>query len=229
MENKIQLTETQKNLVSRLPLFKGKSDRSVEDIFDRLDYEGISIDKGDILIKQNTPCLHLYILLKGNLEVNIIDISGISVKVEDLEAPRTFATPHLFDEEGLFPATFTATEECILFKATKDSVFNLISSEPDILKNFLRITGNCNACTVNRLRVLSYKGIRSRFIYYIFDHKTSSDTAILKHNQTQLAEYMSVSRPALANEIKKLVEEKLIVISGRDVTILNTQALMQYL
>jgi len=40
---------------------------------------------------------------------------------------------------------------------------------------------------------------------------------------------MGVSRPALANEMKKLVEEGLINISGKEVTLLKPQILMQNL
>ena len=118
----------------------------------------------------------MHILLQGNLEVNIVDVSGNNVKVENIVAPRAFATPHLFNDNNIFPATFTVVEDGILMRATKESVFRLISSEPELLKNFLRLTGNCNACTVSRLRILSYKSIRSRFIYYLFEHKVDENS-----------------------------------------------------
>ncbi len=125
----------------------------------------------------------------------------------------------VFSGNNIFPATFTVVEDGILLKAGKDSVFDLISSEPDLLKNFLRISGNCNACTISRLRILSYKSIRSRFVYYLFERKQANNTATMDHNQTQLAEYMSVSRPALANEIKKMADEGLITITGNQLNL----------
>lgn len=229
MTEELYLTSDQIAIIHKIPLFRGMSEEFKRTLLDRLDYTITSIKKGDIIIRQDTPCVHMYILLKGNLEVNIVDVSGNNVKVENLVGPRAFATPHLFNDNNIFPATFTVVEDGILFKATKESAFNLISSEPDLLKNFLRITGNCTACTVSRLRILSYKSIRSRFVYYLFEHKRGSHTARLDHNQTQLAEYMGVSRPALANEIKKLVEEGLISISGKEVILLKPQILMQNL
>lgn len=105
----------------------------------------------------------------------------------------------------------------------------MISSEPELLKNFLRLTGNCNACTVSRLRILSYKSIRSRFIYYLFEHKVDSNSSVMEHNQTQLAEYMGVTRPALANEIKKMVDEGLIKVSGKNVKLISTSELLKFI
>jgi CRP-like cAMP-binding protein len=223
------LTEQQINIIHKIPLFKGISEQHKQNLLDRLDYTVSEISKGDIIIRQDTTCSHMYILLQGRLEVNIIDVSGNNVKVENIIAPRAFATPHLFDDNNIFPATFTVVEDGILLKATKESVFTLISSEPDLLKNFLRITGNCNACTVSRLRILSYKSIRSRFVYYLFEHKRGNDRSVLEHNQTQLAEYMGVTRPALANEIRKMIEEELISVSGKDVILLSPQELIKYL
>lgn len=225
----IDLTDQQINLIHKIPLFRGMSDGLRETLLDRLDYIAKPICKGEIIIHQGTPCQHMYILLKGNLEVNIIDVSGNNVKVENLVGPRAFATPHLFDGNSIFPATFTVVEDGFLFMATKESAFNLISSDPSLLKNFLRVTGNCTACTVSRLRILSYKSIRSRFISYLFDHKNESDLATMEHNQTQLAEYMGVTRPALANEIRKLVEEGLIKVNGKEVSLLSIPTLIRYI
>ncbi|NDV69461.1 Crp/Fnr family transcriptional regulator [Dysgonomonas sp. 25] len=223
------LTDEQIRVIHKIPLFRGVSDEFKETMLDKMDYAVYEIKKGEIVIRQDTPCNHMHILLRGNLEVNIIDVSGNNVKVENIVAPRSFATPHLFNDNNIFPATFTAIEETILLKATKESVFKIISSEPELLKNFLRLTGNCNACTVSRLRILSYKSIRSRFIYYILNHKKSDGLAVMEHNQTQLAEYLCVTRPALANELKKMSDEGLIRTNGKEVEILSVAALMKYI
>ena len=228
MDNQIDLTEQQINIIHKIPLFSGISEEAKKDLLNRLDYFLTPLKKGEVIIRQDTPCNHMHILLAGKLDVNIIDVSGNNIKVEDLVAPRSFATPHLFDGNNVFPATFTVAEDGLLMRATKESAFRLISSEPEMLKNFLRLTGNCNVCTVSRLRILAYKNIRSRFVYYLFEYKPNEQNIItIAHNQTQLAEYMNVTRPALAREIKNMIDEGLIEMSGREVKILNRKVLMQ--
>lgn len=229
MEDQKILSEQEINIIHKIPLFRDTTDEFKRTLLSKLDYTVKILHKGEVIIRQGTPCIHMYILLKGNLEVNIIDVSGNNVKIENLVGPRAFATPHLFDEYGIFPATFTVVEDGVLFMATKESAFKLISSNPELLKNFLRITGNCTACTVGRLRILSYKSIRSRFAYYLLEHKRSDSLAVMAHNQTQLAEYLNVTRPALANELKKMVEEGLIKINTREVVILSYSSLLKYI
>lgn len=229
MNDQLCLTDQQINIIYKIPLFRGISDDFKKELFEKLDYTVFRIKKGDIVIEQGTQCNHLHILLAGNLEVNIIDASGNKVKVENIVAPRSFGTPHLFNDNNIFPATFTVVEDGILLKATRDSVFKQISSQPEMLKNFLRLTGNCNACTVSRLKILSYKGIRSRFISYLFEHRRGDNLSVMNHNQTQLAEYIGVTRPALANEMKKMTDEGLIRIDGRNAELLSIQLLLKYL
>ena len=151
------------------------------------------------------------------------------VKVEEIIAPRAFATPHLFGENNILPATFTVSKDSILLMATRTSVFKLISSVPQLLHSFLCVTGNCNKCTVTRLRILSYKNLRSRFVYYLMEHRTSAGIALLEHNQVQLADYLGVTRPALSKEINKMIKEGLISVDKREVTLLNMQGLKEYI
>jgi len=223
-----ELTDQHKNIILKIPLFRGISEELKSDFFNRIEYALMPLKKGQVIIEQGSPCNHLHILLGGTLDVNIIDASGNDIKVEDLVAPRSFATPHLFDGNNIFPATFTVAEDGLLMRITKDSAFRLISSEPEMLKNFLRLTGNCNVCTVSRLRILAYKNIRSRFAYYLLEYQRDENNRItIAHNQTQLAEFINVTRPALAREIRNMIDEGIIEVSGKDIKILNYKALLQ--
>ncbi len=209
-----------------IPLFQNFTKQMQEEVLERLEYQIDQYPKGEVIIRQGTVCNYLHILMKGKLHVDVVDVSGSKVRVETIRAPRTFATPHIFAQKNLFPATFTVVEEVTLLRATKESVFSLMNSMPLFLQNFLCVSTNCNKCTMTRLRVLTFRGIRNRFIYYLFDHaKEGSDIVELEHNQVQLAEYFGVTRPALAKEIGKLVDEGYISISQGKVKILNRHAL----
>lgn len=219
------------NEIFTIPLFRNFTKEMREDVLKRLDYRIDEYPKGEVIIRQGTVCKYLHLLLKGKMYVDVIDVSGNEVRVETIRAPRSFATPHIFAEKNLFPATFTVVEDITLLRATKESVFALMNSIPLFLQNFLCVSTSCNKCTLTRLRVLTFRSIRTRFIYYLFDHmKDGSDTVELdEHNLVQLAEYFGVTRPALSKEIKKLVEEGHIAFTHRKVKIINRQALSHML
>lgn len=113
---------------------------------------------------------------------------------------------------------------------TKESTFKLISQDPKVLHNFLCITGNCNACTVSRLKALSRKTVRERFVVYLFENRISNSTSItIAHTQSELAEYLNVTRPALSKEINKMTKEGIILMTGKKIEVLNEAALKEYI
>lgn len=226
---KIDFTDEYKELLLQIPLFRESSSELKRRLINELEFTLYEVPKKEVVLQQDTSCHHLYVLLKGELSVDIIDVAGNLVKVEEIIAPRAFATPHLFGNNTILPATFTTRSYSVLLMATRSSVFKLISSEPQLLHSFLCVTGNCNKCTVTRLRILSYKNLRSRFVYYLMEHRISPTLSLLEHNQVQLADYLSVTRPALSKEINKMIKEGQIGVNKKEVTLLNTQALKEYI
>lgn len=207
----IEFNDYYRDILFSIPLFRDLNSYIKKRLIQELDFGLYRIQNNEIVAEQGKACFRLYILLKGELEVNIIDANGNEVLIENIVAPRAFATPHLFKEDNRFPATFKTIEESILLTATKDSTFRLISEYPDILRNFLCVSGKCNVCTTMRLDVLSRKTIRERILVY-FLKKLDKNSNVIKmsHTLTQLAEYLNVTRPALSTEFNKMEKEGLI-------------------
>lgn len=227
---KILLSDIHKEKLFQIPLFRDLPQNIKLSLLDKLDFVVYAADKKEIVVTQGTPCNKLYVLLEGKLRTDIIDGLGNEVMIEYIIAPRTFATPHLFSSNNTLPATFTATEDSVVLMATKESTFKVISQDPQVLHNFLCIAGNCNICTVSRLKPLSRKTVRERFIVYLFEHKKKESLKVeIMHTQSQLAEYLNVTRPALSKEINKMMKEGLIVMEGKSIDILNIRALEKYL
>lgn len=228
--DRIDYTDEIGELLFSIPLFNDLPGNVKQALLTKLECQFYRFGKKEIIARQNTPCRWLYVLLKGKLRADIIDALGNEILIEYIIAPRTFATPHLFSADATLPATFTALEKGVLLTATKESLFRLFSEEPGILRNFLRITGNCTQCTVKRLHILSFKSVRSRFVAYLMEcKKPGANVVTLLHNQQQLAEYLSVTRPALSKEIHKMAKEGLIRIQNPDIYLLVPEVLKQSL
>lgn len=89
----------------KIPLFKNFTLKMREEFLDKLEYTVEEHPKGKTIIHQGTTCNALHVLLEGKLNVDVLDVSGNIVRVETIQAPRTFATPHIFcgkkQSEGL--------------------------------------------------------------------------------------------------------------------------------
>src|SRR5574344_1597403 len=177
-------------------------------ILDVLDFKIFSYERHEVIAEQGNPCKYLMILLEGCIRADMIDGLGNLIKIEDIIAPRSFATPHLFSKDNTLPSTFTVVQKSILLFATKESTLKMISMEQQLLKSFFHASSNCNKCTVARLRVICRKTVRERFIVYLLNcrHKDTVDI-FLTHSESELAGYLNVTRPALSKEINKLIQE----------------------
>lgn len=216
------LTEEYKELLLSIQLFNNLPLNIKNSFIEKLDYNVYEIHKNDIVARQNTLCKQLMILLKGRLRVDTIDSSDNEILIEYIDAPRTFATPYLFNENKMLPATFKSEGDGVILLANKDSFFSLFGDAPHLLKNFLCVVGNCTKCSSVRLKILSYKNMRSRFIAYLFQQRKDDEQMVeIEHNQVELADYLCVTRPALTKEISKMVKEGLLSIKGKRVEMFN--------
>lgn len=224
----IRYDDAYREILLTITLLKDLQENIKRELIEKLDVLVYEIPKGETVIKQGSICRKLYVLLKGKLRVDMIDVNGNDILIEYIEAPRAFATPLLFNEDARFPATFTAVEDNILLTASKESAFNVFCEYPEILKRFLNIAGKCNVCTTVRLDILSRKTIRERLLVYFFKHKKKEDFVVsMMHSQIQLAQYLNVSRPALSTEINKLEKEGLIKRKGKNRIELNLKELRE--
>ena len=82
--------------IFKIPLFRNFTLKMQEELLDNIEYTVDRYPKGETIIRQGSSSNALHILLKGKLNVDVTDVSGNVVRVEVIQAPRTFATPHIF-------------------------------------------------------------------------------------------------------------------------------------
>ena len=79
---KIQLTDTHKEKLFQIPLFRDLPLNIKESLLEKLDFVIYAADKKEIVVTQGTPCNKLYVLLEGKLRTDIIDGLGNEVMIE---------------------------------------------------------------------------------------------------------------------------------------------------
>ena len=70
----------------KIPLFKNFTLKMREEFLDKLEYTVEEHPKGKTIIHQGTTCNALHVLLKGKLNVDVLDVSGNIVRVETIQA-----------------------------------------------------------------------------------------------------------------------------------------------
>ena len=158
--------------------------------------------------------------------------SGGLLTVEVIKAPKPLASAFLFAENNAFPVDVTATEESKVLMINRDDVIELFRKDAKFMEQYLKYNSNKTQFLSNKLQILTIKTIRGKLAHYLLEQLSlchsvspSVNTFVMDKNQTELAKYFGVSRPALARTFSELQQEKIISADRNRVTVLKIQAL----
>lgn len=217
-------------LLSKCPVFHGISEKRTEELLKHIHYQIKNFSKDDLVAIAGEQITHLYIILSGSVKGEMIDYSGKTIKIEDIEAPRPLATAFLFGKENNFPVTVSANNDVKILAVPISEFLKLLQMDLNILKNYLNSISSRTQFLSQKLHFLSFKTIKEKVAHYLLQKAGERLHSVeLKNTQQQLADLFGVTRPSLARVLAEMQREKLIVIEKRTVTLLNKEKLNELL
>ena len=87
------------DLISRSPLFTGIGPEELSVLIDKIHFRIKHFQKGEVIVLREDACNHLMILMKGSVTGEMLDFSGKTIKIEDIEAPRAIPTQKIILED----------------------------------------------------------------------------------------------------------------------------------
>src|SRR5690606_1988994 len=151
----------------------------------------------------------------------MIDYSGKTIKIEDIEAPRPLASAFLFGKENRFPVTVSANSDVQLMAIPVPEFLKLLQRNTQILINYLNNISSRSQFLSQKLHFLSFKTIRGKIAHFLLQQAGENLHSFeLKTTQQQLSELFGVTRPSLARVMSEMQREKLFVVDRKTVTLL---------
>lgn len=225
------MNKNEAKTISSCPLFSGISADEVVDIFKSVSFSIKSYNKDSLVMIRGDEYDSLKILLEGEVSAEIPDVTGKTIKIEDLKTPAAIALGILFADNNTLPVTIVARSDIRLISIPKDSIIKIAQKNKDFLMNYFTESGNKVVFLTEKLRQLKFKSLRQKFSGYILNlsAKQNSETVTLPHNRKELAELFGVARPSLSRICSELSDENLLRIEGKNITILNKKGLKESL
>lgn len=213
-------------LLIKCPIFAGITETEIEILLKKIHFQVKSYKKDEILVVAGEPVLNLLIIMSGVVRGEMIDFSGKTIKIEDIEAPKPLATAFLFGRENKFPVTVTANNDVKIISIPVVEFLKLLQLNTQILRNYLNSISSRAQFLSQKLHFLSFKTIRGKVAHFLLQHAGDKFHSVeLKNTQQQLADLFGVTRPSLARVFGEMQKENLIRISNKTITLLDKQAL----
>ena len=213
-------------LLSQCPVFRGISATDAENLLKQVHFQLRKFLKDEIVVVAGESVANLNIVLSGSVRGEMIDYSGKTIKIEDVEAPKPLAAAFLFGQDNKFPVTVTANEKCSILVIPVGEFLKLLQMNSQILRNYLNSISSRAQFLSQKLHFLSFKTIRGKVAHYLLQQAGERFHSVeLKNTQQQLADLFGVTRPSLARVFGDMQKEGLIRISNKTVKLIDKEKL----
>ena len=222
-------TNVMMNALLQNPIFKGLSENHIEKLFTQIYYRKKSFNAEEIIAVRNDPCEVLNILIDGSIRGEMFHFSGKIIKIEDIDAPDTFASAFLYGERQKYPVDVIGNTKGEILQIPKTELTKLLKDKT-VLTNFLDIISTRTQTLADKFWYHNFNTIREKFADYLLETAGKDQVQIeLNKTQKQLAEIFGVTRPSLAREISEMEKEGYITCDRKLIKIHDKKALKNIL
>ena len=208
-------------------IFKGLSKEQLYELFSTINFKEKEYKKDDIIANSDDECRNLLIVLEGSVKGEMVDFSGKTIKIEDIESPRALAPAFLFGKNNRYPVTIVANNKVTILSISKDTYIEILMSNRRILTNYLNSISNRAQFLSTKIRFLSFQTIKGKIAHFLLQirQKMNSDTFILPKSQNEMSELFGVARPSLGRAMRELDRDGLIKAEGKNIEIVDKDGL----
>lgn len=204
------------------PVFLHLAEEKLRDFIENTPHTVRTYNTHDFIAMQGTPCRSVYLLYSGEIRSTMSGPDGKQVTMEDLKAPTLLAPAFIFATNNRFPVTVTALCPCKVLLINKDKFVELMSREPVVMQNFMRIISDRSYRLSQKINIFALHSLKSRIAAYLCTQGSI-------HNQQEVSERLGVARPSLSRVLAELATEGCIAFEKRKVVITNRAHLEKYL
>ena len=203
-------------ILKNTQLFSGASDEDIEAMLGCLQARLCTYKKGEYVLREGERIERLMMLVKGELHIQRDDYWGNRSIISMVGVGEMFGEAYAAPESGPLMNDVLAVEDsAVIFL----DIGKLLTVCPNgckfhamAVKNLFFAISEKNRKLVRKLGYMSRRTTREKLIAYLSEEakRQNSGTFSIPFNRQQLADFLSVDRSAMSNELCRLRDEGLI-------------------
>lgn len=203
-------------ILKNTQLFSGASDEDIEAMLGCLQAKLCTYEKGEYVLREGERVDRLMMLVKGELHIQRDDYWGNRSIISMVGVGEMFGEAYAAPESGPLMNDVLAVEDsAVIFL----DIGKLLTVCPNgckfhamAVKNLFFAISEKNRKLVRKLGYMSRRTTREKLIAYLSEEakRQNSGSFSIPFNRQQLADFLSVDRSAMSNELCKLRDEGLI-------------------
>ncbi len=204
------------HILKKTKLFAGVGDDEISAMLSCLGARLYNYKKGEYVLRQGEHLSDIIVLVEGNLHIQKDDYWGNRSILGQVDVGEMFGEAYVAPESGALLNDVVATENSTVIFFDVRKIITTCSSgcrfHYMIVQNMFFAISDKNRKLVQKLGHMSKRTTREKLISYLSEEskKQNSSNFTIPFNRQQLADFLSVDRSAMSNELCKMRDEGLI-------------------
>lgn len=213
-------------VLKKTVLFLGVKENEIEAMLSCLQMRKQSYKKGEYVLNQGQRWENILILVEGKLHIQQDDYWGKRTLVDGINPGEMFGESYAAPESGALMNDVMAVEDSVVLFFNVKKIITVCSSACKfhtlVVQNLFFAISEQNRKLVQKISYLSKRTTREKLIAYLSDEAKCQNTSCVSipFNRQELANFLSVERSAMSNELSKMRDEGLITFNKNHFTLL---------
>ena len=204
------------SILKRTRLFAGVGDSEIELLLSCLSARLCTYKKGEYVLRQGEHLSDIIVLVDGNLHIQKDDYWGNRSILGQISVGEMFGEAYVTPESGAVLNDVVALEDSVVVYFDVKKIITTCSSacrfHATVVQNMFFAISEKNRKLVQKLGHMSKRSTREKLISYLSEEakRKNSSSFTIPFNRQQLADFLSVDRSAMSNELCKMRDEGLL-------------------
>ena len=204
------------SILKRTQMFAGVGDDEIISMLSCLGARLSTYKKGEYVLRQGEHLSDITVLVAGSLHIQKDDYWGNRAILSEISVGDMFGEAYVAPESGALLHDVVAVEDSAVILFNVNRMLTTCSSacrfHTMVVQNMFFSISEKNRSLVRKLSHMSERSTRAKLISYLSEQakKQNSPSFTIPFNRQQLADFLSVDRSAMSNELCKMRNEGLL-------------------
>lgn len=183
----------------------------------------LDVDKGQVIVSENTPGDSLFVIMDGNVKVSVISSEGKEIILSTLKGGEFFGEMSLLDG-ATRSANVISLSKAHLLRLSREDFLNHILPNREIAAGVLAVMSRRLRAANERITNLIALDVFDRLARY-FKREAGEKGRLLidgsvvfeRLPQSDIASIIGSSRETVTRMIREMVDQGLVAVSGRNI------------
>ena len=208
-------------------LFSGVSEEEIGLMLSCLDAKLHSYKKGEYVVAQGERLNHIMVLVSGELHIQTDDYWGNRTIINRISVGEMLGEAYISADSGAMLNDVLAVDDSsVIFFDVRRMITVCKSAcrfHSMLIQNLFSAISEKNRTLMQKLGHISKRTTREKLISYLSAEakKNGSASFAIPFNRQQLADFLSVDRSAMSNELSKMRDEGLLEFEKNKFTLIS--------